>query len=315
MCKVQTKSDFNCNSRFTVHGCKRGRGPPVANFGHLIHRPSLRCQFGISRILRVKVQTWNRHPQNVLCCVWLGALAVLFPLDKFAQDIPNKSLSFNAFWIFRISLTINKIHSLILQLVFWIVKFLRRDFARKWRRFRLLVSAEWYGVPYTEMGCQPFQEHCQIHQEYVNLSSITSDNNIRKRAKKCQPKSGKDIWPWTVNREFRLQRFFKGCHVSLPPLKPELAPRFATSARRSTIPFWEGACFSRHLRGLVAGHRYTAKGNRRLILRPESRFFFRNPSFLKSNSDPKRGTYFDNFAIFHPLNANNINESATFHKM
>ena len=41
-------------------------------------------------------------------------------------------------------------------------------------------------------GCQLFQEHCQTYQEYVNISSIANDNNIRKRAKNCQPKSGKD---------------------------------------------------------------------------------------------------------------------------
>ena len=37
-----------------------------------------------------------------------------------------------------------------------------------------------------------------------------------------------------------------------------MASRFATPSRRSTIPFWEGACFSRHLEGLVAGHWYTS---------------------------------------------------------
>jgi len=48
-------------------------------------------------------------------------------------------------------------------------------------------------VSYSEMGCQPFQERCQTYQEMSTLSSITSDNNIRKRAKNYQHKSGKDM--------------------------------------------------------------------------------------------------------------------------
>ncbi|MCR5134705.1 MAG: hypothetical protein K6B12_03630, partial [Clostridiales bacterium] len=34
--------------------------------------------------------------------------------------------------------------------------------------------------------------YCQQCQEIVNLSSTTSDTLIRKKQKKCQPKSGKD---------------------------------------------------------------------------------------------------------------------------
>lgn len=44
----------------------------------------------------------------------------------------------------------------------------------------------------TPCSCQPFLEYRQQCQEIVNLSSTTSDNRIRKKQKKCQPKSGKD---------------------------------------------------------------------------------------------------------------------------
>jgi len=40
---------------------------------------------------------------------------------------------------------------------------------------------------------QPFQDGCQRFQEIVNLPSKKTVNCIRKEAKNCQPKSGKDI--------------------------------------------------------------------------------------------------------------------------
>ena len=60
------------------------------------------------------------------------------------------------------------------------------------------MSAEWCGVPYTEMGCQPFQERCQTYQEYVNLFRITNDNNIGKGAKNVNQIRKRQL---TVNRE------------------------------------------------------------------------------------------------------------------
>jgi len=101
-------------------------------------------------------------------------------------------------------LTINIIHILILQLVFELLIF-KAGFRKKMVGVPPPGVGGMVRVSYSEMGCQPFQKRCQTYQEYVNLSSITSDNTIRKRAKKCQPKSGKDSGPSTVNRQFHLQ--------------------------------------------------------------------------------------------------------------
>ena len=56
-----------------------------------------------------------------------------------------------------------------------------------------------------------FQEHCQTYQEYVNISSIIKDNNIRKRAKNCQPKPGKDKIGRFAFYDLRQKKHPRGC--------------------------------------------------------------------------------------------------------